>query len=80
MFLVLIPVWGQSREQPVEVVTVGWPCCRGLSIDERQGAMILKFRTLHGIKDSVSCSAVTWEKKGDLTALCSERWTSDGFA
>lgn len=41
-FLVLSRIRAESSQ--LEVVTVGWPCCLGLNVDERQGAMILKFR------------------------------------
>lgn len=40
--LVLSRIRAESSQ--LEVVTVGWPCSLGLNVDERQGAMILKFR------------------------------------
>lgn len=42
-------------------------------MDECQGAMILKCGALGSIRDCVSCSAVTQEKKGDLIAQGSQR-------
>lgn len=42
-------------------------------MDECQGVMILKCGTLGSIRDSVSCSAVTQDNKGDLIAQGSHR-------
>lgn len=61
------------RVRDLEVVTVGWSCCLRLSVDEWQGATVLKLGTLDSLRDSVSCSAVTQEKKGDLTAQGSQK-------
>lgn len=55
------------------MVTKRWPCCFGLSVDERKGAMILKFRGWVASGTLLFSCDPGEEKKGDLIAWAARR-------